>query len=201
MNRRGIALAVAALAFATACSRDETTTVLPDADALNASVISAKSDRGDNNGRIAMLDNCDPADPAWAPTGGCLLKRGDVTNAEFGAFLRSPLTIPANAQLIGHPSWRNEPSYVSVGSRKKLRVVNEGGRTHTFTEVAQFGGGRVPPLNIGLAPAPECATAVNILPGERTELPRLSDGIHRFECCIHPWMRATIRVHSGSHDM
>lgn len=199
MHRTGIVLATFALTVASACSRDETTTV--SADAVNASVISAKSDRRDDNGRIAMLDNCDPADPAWAPTGGCLLRRGDVTAAEFNAFLRSPLTIPANAQLIGHPSWRNEPAYVSVSSRKRLRVANEGGRTHTFTEVAQFGGGRVPPLNVGLAPAPECATAVNVLPGERTELPRLSDGIHRFECCIHPWMRATIRVHSESHDM
>ncbi|MGQ0642031.1 MAG: hypothetical protein ACT4P6_14870 [Gemmatimonadaceae bacterium] len=38
---------------------------------------------------------------------------------------------------------------------------NRGGRFHTFTPVAQFGGGRVPVpvLNQGLTMAPECALA------------------------------------------
>jgi len=25
--------------------------------------------------KFAILDYCDPTDPGWAPTGGCLLKR------------------------------------------------------------------------------------------------------------------------------
>ncbi len=201
MHSNGIALATFALVFATACSKDEATTVQSDARSADAAIVSARSDGEDNNRKIAIRDNCDPADPAWAPTGGCLRRSGDVTFAEFGAFLRSPLTIAPNAHLIGHPSWRNEPSYLSIESGKRLRIVNEGGRTHTFTEVAQFGGGRVPPLNIGLSPAPECALSVNLPAGARTEVPDLSDGIHRFECCIHPWMRATVRVHGESHDM
>ena len=201
MYRNGLALATFALAFATACSKDETTTVQADARAADAGIVSAKSDGDDHNGKIAMRDNCDQADPAWAPTGGCLRKRGDVTTAEFNAFLRSPLTIAPNAHLIGHPAWRNEPSYASIESGKRLRVTNEGGRTHTFTEVAQFGGGRVPPLNIGLSPAPECATAINVAPGARIDIASMSDGVHRFECCIHPWMRATVRVHPEMDDM
>ena len=84
---------------------------------------------------------------------------------------------------------------------------NEGGRLHTFTEVAQFGGGRVPPLNIGLTMAPECQLAMGAMdpnevpPGARRRLDGLAPGVHRFMCCIHPWMRATIRVseHDG-HD-
>ncbi len=36
-----------------------------------------------------------------------------------------------------------------------MRVTNWGGRGHTFTEVADFGGGCVGDLNIGLSPAPE----------------------------------------------
>jgi plastocyanin len=195
------ALAAVAVVVVAACAKDETTTIQTDTRNENAAIVSAKSDGEDHNGKIAMRDNCNPADPAWAPTGGCLLRRGDVSAAEFNAFLRSPLTIAPNAHLIGHPSWRNEPSYVSIESGKRLRVTNEGGRTHTFTEVAQFGGGRVPPLSIGLTPAPECATAVNVPAGGRIELASMSDGIHRFECCIHPWMRATVRVHPEMDDM
>ena len=138
-----------------ACGKDETTTVQTDSRVSNGGIVAVKSEKEDGPRKIAIRDNCDPADPGWAPTGGCLLKRGDVSIAEFNALLRSPLTIPANGQLIAHPSWRNEPSYVSIESGKTLRIVNEGGRTHTFTEVAQFGGGRVPPLNIGfLIPVP-----------------------------------------------
>jgi hypothetical protein len=77
-------------------------------------------------------------------------------------------------------------------------VANLGGRLHTFTPVAQFGGGRVPPLNIGLTVAPECAsTAFDVAPGDRLELSGLSAGNHRYQCCIHPWMRAMVKVGYG----
>jgi plastocyanin len=150
------------------------------------------SDPNSGNRQIAILDDCDPTDPAWAPTGGCLLKRGSVTNAEFNAFLRSPLSL----STVGHPSWRNDPSYLELEAGKDVRVTNEGGRTHTFTEVAQFGGGRVQPLNVGLVPAPECLSAgvVNLLSGATLELSGLAAGDHRFQCCIHPWMRALVSV-------
>lgn len=143
---------------------------------------------------VAILDDCDPDDPDWNPTGGCVLKGGVVTEDEFGALLTSPLS----TATVGHPAWRMEPSYLRVSSGNSVRVTNDGGRLHTFTEVAQFGGGRVPPLNIGLTPAPECAPTApnvnNVPPGERLELNNLSPGNHRYQCCIHPWMRALIRV-------
>src|SRR4051812_16829912 len=47
-------------------------------------------DDRDRDARIAIRDDCDPTDPGWAPSGGCLLKRGDVSFAEFGAELSSP---------------------------------------------------------------------------------------------------------------
>ena len=144
--------------------------------------------------KIAILDDCDPADSLWAPTGGCLLKEGDVTLAEFDSLLGSMLS----TAVIGHPAWRNEPSYVSIEVGEKLRVRNHGGRLHTFTEVAAFGGGRVPPLNIGLTPAPECAPVPNdptaVAPGARLEIRGLATGNHLFQCCIHPWMRALVKV-------
>ena len=199
MRRTRVIGAALALALPAAC-HDEVAPVQPEvptAVASSAAFSQSRSAGEDNNRKIAMRDNCDPNDPTWAPIGGCLLSRGDVTRAEFAAFLRSPLSIPPNAHLVGHPSWRNEPSYLSIESGKSLRVSNSGGRNHNFTEVAQFGGGSVPGLNIGLVAAPECAAAVNVAPGESVEI-GLSDGLHRFQCCIHPWMRAAVRV-SAKH--
>lgn len=150
----------------------------------------------DHRGEIAILDNCDPNDPGWTPTGGCTLKskQGDVSTGEFFGLLVSPL-YPAGA-IVGHPSWRNEPSYLSIDEGRRVRVRNRGGREHTFTEVADFGGGFVPPLNGLLEPAPECdpASAIVVAPGERIQVTGLAPGLHKFQCCIHPWMRAAIRV-------
>ena len=88
-------------------------------------------------------------------------------------------------------------SYVKVDAGKSVRVTNEGGRPHTFTHVANFGGGRVPPLRMGLTPAPECLTpnpAAEMPAGATLDLEGLSVGTHKYQCCIHPWMRAAIKV-------
>jgi len=42
--------------------------------------------------------------------------------------------------------------------------------------------------------APECANATVIPPGTRVVLRGLSEGDHRYQCCIHPWMRELIKV-------
>jgi plastocyanin len=141
-------------------------------------------------GKISIVDYCDPNDPAWGPTGGCLLKEGDVTFAEFSALLHSVLS----AAVVGHPGWRFQPSFTELRPDESLRVTNDGGRTHTLTEVANFGGGKVPPLNEGLTPAPECAGSTDIPAGGRLELRGLGSGDHLFQCCIHPWMRALVKV-------
>jgi len=148
------------------------------------------ADDDDDNKKVTIRDDCDRDDPGWTPTGGCTLRDGDVTLAEFNDELASPLAV----SVVGHQAWRNDPSYLKIETDQDVKVKNKGGRTHTFTEVAEFGGGRVPPLNGGLVPAPECATAVNLPPGARTEVTGLSPGNHRFQCCIHPWMRAVIKV-------
>ena len=87
---------------------------------------------------------------------------------------------------------------------EKVKVINEGGEVHTLTEVAEFGGGFFPPLNNptgSTSVVPECGEAgvpnpalVFIPPGGKLHLKGLEVGIHLFECCIHPWMRAAIRV-------
>ena len=164
-----------------------------------ASTASAQSSSGVTNAsqkKIAVLDDCDPGDPGWNPTGGCHLdaKEGDVSLAEFQLLLNSPLS----TAVVGHPSWRNEPSYATVTPGTSIRVTNEGGRGHTFTKVAQFGGGVVPPLNTGLLPAPECLgpafAATTVEPGASIDVTPAGAGIHRYQCCIHPWMRAAIKV-------
>ncbi len=146
--------------------------------------------RATSGDEIAIVDDCDPRDPTWAPTGGCTLEKGDVTRDEFNALLLSPLS----SATVGHPAWRNQPSYLKIELNETLEVTNKGGRGHTFTEVAAFGGGRIPPLNRGLAPAPECATAKDLTPGSQLLVSGLSAGNHRFQCCIHPWMRALVKV-------
>ena len=153
----------------------------------------ADSDEGK---KIAIRDDCDPDDPGWTPTGGCALRDGDVRLAEFSEELISPLSL----SVVGHQAWRNDPSYLKIETGEDVRVRNRGGRTHTFTEVAEFGGGRVPALNQGLVPAPQCATSVNVPPGGSIEVTGLSAGNHRFQCCIHPWMRAVVKVKPEDED-
>jgi hypothetical protein len=148
------------------------------------------------NPRISVLDDCKPGDPGWNPTGGCTLATGVVNLDEFNLFLSSPLS----QSVVGHPAWRNEPSFVKVVGSATIDVQNDGGRFHTFTKVAQYGGGRVPPLNIGLTPAPECALApgapdpTGLIPGASLQVTGLTRGNHRYQCCIHPWMRALVKV-------
>ncbi len=187
-------IALLALAIA-ACSDDPVSRDPALASSAGATETAGLSRNGGNDRdgerQILMLDDCDSRDPGWAPTGGCLLRGGRVTLAEFNALVRSPLSL----STVGHPAWRNEPSYLAIREGKSVRVKNVGGRVHTLTEVANFGGGRVPPLSVGLTPAPEClAPTVNVPPGGSIRIANLSVGIHRFQCCIHPWMRELIAV-------
>lgn len=151
--------------------------------------------------KVALIDDCDPADGRWAPV-GCAQAKGDVTRSEFDLLAFSPLS----TATVGHPSWRNEPSYLVVPDGKEIHLENQGGRPHTFTEVAEFGGGRVPPLNRGLVVAPECVLApgatdpTQLAPGERKKLTASGTGIHRFQCCFHPWMRAAVKVTEAGQE-
>jgi plastocyanin len=150
--------------------------------------------------RVALADNCDPN---TFPNGLCVVlpRPGDTTFAEFLGLLFSPLS----RTVVGHPAWRFEPSYLDVRSGQTLRVTNSGGEGHTFTEVPAFGGGSIPALNgVGgppgtfpLVPAPQCPANPNALavvaPGDTIAI-KLPPGVHNFQCCIHPWMRAVVDV-------
>ena len=157
---------------------------------LNTATLAFDDDDGEN--KVELLDNCDPTSGWGGP--GCLQKKDeddDVTPAEFDGLLHSPLSL----SVVGHPSWRNDPSYLSIQKGESVHVRNRGGRPHTFTKVANFGGGVVVPLNGGLVQAPECpALTNNLAPGAKTNVAGLAPGVHKFQCCFHPWMRAAIKV-------
>src|SRR5262245_30444784 len=165
--------------------------------ALGVAAFVAVSPAGSADGagpQIAIEDDCDPSDPGWntVPGSGCRQKQGDVSLAEFAGQNDSPLSLA----VIGHQAWRNDPSYLKIRAGTTVHVKNDGGRIHTFTEVAAFGGGKSPnpALNEGLTTAPACPASIDIAPGDGTSLSGLSVGTHRFMCCIHPWMRALIKV-------
>jgi hypothetical protein len=167
--------------------------VLAFAAATAATTYASRSDDGSSGSRrIALRDDCDPRDPAWAAVGGCANRRGNVSFAEFNSELDSPLA----AAVVGHQAWRFDPTYVVLREGKSLRVTNRGGRPHTFTRVANYGGGKlpIPPVNEGLVTAPECPASVDIPPGGSMRVSGLTVGNHRFQCCLHPWQRALVKV-------
>jgi plastocyanin len=134
--------------------------------------------------RIFLRDQCDPTDLEWV--GGCRLPKGNVTVAEFQA---------AFMEHGGHPLWRFSPIATTVESGETLQIVNVGGRVHTFTRVAEFGGGVVPGLNGGKPTRRECQPPlVRILPEGTLPITFTGSGEQLFMCCFHPWMQSVIQV-------
>jgi hypothetical protein len=162
-------------------------------------VLLAVAAAADSGKKFEVTDDCAP-NADWGP-GGCLRDSGQVTRLEFDA---------ANANRYpGHPAWRIVPPYATDQNQTEIRAQNTGGRGHTFTEVAAFGGGFVAPLNPpGVGLAPECATVNSngtlspaadaqttmLAPGSELRVEGLAPGTHNFQCCIHPWMRTTVKI-------
>jgi plastocyanin len=178
--------------------------------AATAGSTNAASADDDDGRRIAMDDDCDPsASGGWNPSppgpqGGCLQKRGNVSVAEFGMELGSApngTNTDLAAAVVGHQSWRMDPPYLVIKPGQSVRVKNTGGRPHTFTKVNQFGAGSTPPgFNEGLtpnSPDPCAAAGPPIGAGDSIRVSGLAAGNHKFICCIHPWMRALIKVKPG----
>ena len=144
--------------------------------------------------KIRLLDDCEPTTFNAVLGPGACVGNGHTTFDEFIAELA--------ATQDAH-KWRNQPSQVQLNIGRPTIVENRGGEDHTFTEVAQFGGGVVDALN-GISgnpvPAPECLGPLDIIPaggveeGPTAGSSGLPVGTHRFQCCIHPWMRTVIEV-------
>ncbi len=176
-----------------------------------ATVLASTTSADASDGRIQVLikDECDPATFNAAPPVGPGLGKicqgdGDVTFSEFIAELQEDRAID---------EWAFDPDELDVVAGRSVVIKNVGGETHTFTRVARFGPGFVPPLNqlvFGVAgpPIPEFTApfgpGINFVPsGGRLTLAtgpgtQLVLGKNRIQCGIHPWMRAVIKV--GSAD-
>jgi hypothetical protein len=163
---------------------------------------------------IGMRDACDPgtfSSPIKAGGPGTC-KPGAHGTTKFKFFIAELQT----DRIAG--AWRFNPQLnasagtfqlvtVNLTSGQTTALQNTGGETHTFTRVAHFGGGFIPPLNQlsgNPTPAPECLQPENssniFVEAGTTETgptagsDQLPTGTTNWECCIHPWMRMTIHV-------
>ena len=146
--------------------------------------------------KIRMYDDCEATTFNAVLGAGTCIGNGHTTFAEFIEELEET----QDAHL-----WRNQPSDMHLNVGRPTLIENRGGETHTFTPVADFGGGFIPDLN-GISgnpvPAPEClnfGSMVFIPAGAVEQGPtagssELPVGTHKFQCCIHPWMRTVIEV-------
>lgn len=147
------------------------------------------------NGVVDIFDACDPltfnsAVGTEPCTGQAAV--GVITFEQFEAELLANKSVGA---------WRFDPSSLAISAGGTVTATNLGGETHTFTEVAHFGGGTVPALNQASGnpvEVPECAAlpdSARIAPEAAfTTAHLIGAGPHLFQCCIHPWMRATVTV-------
>jgi plastocyanin len=137
---------------------------------------------------ITMKDACDPESFGAADV-DCLRNGGLLFDKFIG-------------QLGKHGimrAWDFAPSVLHAKVGQTLMAVNRGGEEHTFTEVEEFGGGIVPALNAlsgNTEVAPECLTLADddfIQPGGFDADDEVGEpGTELYQCCIHPWMRATV---------
>jgi plastocyanin len=137
---------------------------------------------------VNIQDDCDPTTFNAVLGAGACVGNGDTTFASFLAEL-------TKKQRVG--AWRFSPDKLDLTPGTTLQAVNRGGETHTFTEVANFGGGVVPLLNTlsgNPVMAPECGSATFIPAGgvfTEQDVPKPGE-TDLYQCCIHPWMRAAI---------
>ena len=147
--------------------------------------------------QVVALDECDPA------TFNAALGADFCKNIALGFVTTLDQLFAEAAAGTPDPNWDFEPDAVTINKGSVLSVVDQGGEPHTFTEVAQFGGGFIPGLNApGETVAPECdggfgkvaVAKTRMLQGSQLEVTGLSKGTHHFQCCIHPWMHVDVTV-------
>jgi len=185
-SRASTLCVTSALLFASGCAADPT-------DAPQEVAVEQGSHGGTE---IHPEDNCDPV------TFGALCNpnfHGTTTLAQFGAELTATKQVAA---------WEYGGGQGRISLGQSLQVDNKGGELHTFTVVANFGGGRVPGLNTAsgnTVVAPECvaganAANVDIASGTGINVTTGASGViktrgtFKVQCCIHPWMRTTVVV-------
>jgi len=152
--------------------------------------------RADHDVVVNMMDACD----------------GDSFNAVFGAGtcnraggVKFDQFIAELTRLGSIGPWHFSGAKANVQVGQDFVATNKGGEVHTFTEVAEFGGGLFPLLNdLAHVPdvAPECRPealeADDFVPPGGTYRERISHtGTVKVQCCVHPWMRLEASSHAA----
>lgn len=151
-------------------------------------------------GAFVANDSCEPDSFNDGIGPGTCVKHGRTTLGAFIAELQETKQVR---------DWYFKPEQLTARFGVNLLGNNVGGEAHTFTPVKEFGGGFIPFLN-NLAgtpvPAPEClaldeddlvASGAKYLI-ESEELAEVADGsgVARVQCCLHPWMKSTVRLNT-----
>jgi plastocyanin len=183
LSRILIAGIVAAVA---GCSDAATPTSLSAPQALRADRSS-----GEHTKTVKMLDQCDPLTFNAVLGDGACVRNGGLKFEQF---------IAQVTRMQQAPGWRFSPENVNLRVGDILAATNFGGEGHTFTEVEEFGGGFVGLLN-DLAGTPKVAEeckglsfADAVAPGATVTEVVDEAGDEKYQCCIHPWMRAVVHV-------
>jgi hypothetical protein len=146
---------------------------------------------GPNIRQVTMMDACDGPTFNQAIGPGTCIRNAGVAFSEFVALLTAHQSVGA---------WHNSPPQTDAALGDALVAVNNGGEVHTFTRVAEYGGGIIPFLNdLSGTPtvAPECSAETTFVPPGGSDSEALDrTGELKFQCCIHPWMRTTVLVKS-----
>lgn len=164
--------------------------------AMAGAVVAACSDSDDQapraNAVVSINDQCDSATFNAGLGAGTCTRAGNTTLAAFNSELTATQKVAA---------WNFEPASFTIHVGQSISAMNMGGEDHTFTEVENFGGGIIPALNTAsgnLTEAPECAalsSTDHIAPGATFNTDAETQvGTEHYQCCIHPWMRATVTV-------
>jgi hypothetical protein len=173
-----------------------------------AIALSSQSTSASSATEFRFRDDCNPASFNNIIGPGTCVGNGNTTFPMLLQLLTEDLTVGA---------WNINPNQTGLDSGQPTVLTSRGGEFHTFTRVANFGGGIIPILNV--APdtqkvAPECAAlqdpsvpsagSTPIPPGSVTTGPTAGSaampvGMTHFQCCIHPWMRTTVEV-KAQHD-
>jgi hypothetical protein len=162
--------------------------------------------RQDENERVTLNDNCDPATFNAVLGPDACVAHGAAPTVTLGEFFAK-----LNPVDFGHPAWNISPTLLKIDQDESIKVTVKGGEGHTFTEVPTFGPGCVPQLNgplgltVGAPTVAQCAdffanTSVAANGGSTLVVSGLSPGTHLFECEIHPWMRTTVNVEAEHED-
>jgi plastocyanin len=151
----------------------------------------AAAEEGSHHARVSLQDDCDPTTFNAVLGDRACVGRGETTFKEFIAELTQDRVAS---------DWTFDPEHLSVRPGATIVLRNDGGETHTFTLVKHFGGGVVKLLNdLSGNPVPvpevsEIAREVILAGATRTISAQTKPGLYKYECLIHPWMRATVNV-------